>query len=327
MKGFFAVLIATGMVAAFISAPAAVADPPSENEKAWICHGTGSESNPFVLINVPLNSAHWVSHKPDGRDKEPEENDHGKSCGDGRDTPPFTGKIDFDLELILAVCPTGHTGIDGFKLTVELFKNGHLIDSDTVTVASKCVPPGPIGPPGPPGPPGPIGPGGPVGPGGPQGLPGVTPVVTAEPSGVNCLAGGIRITIGALVQFVCNGAAGPTGPAGAPGQVVTGPPCPRSSRVTRMLLPRRFNAAVGRRVRLIVNGDIQRPRVRRVRGLRTIRVDLRRVPCGSYLLTVQRPRIRAAVRVWTLRRSGRIIRFAVGGPGWRTGQRGGNLVP
>src|SRR3989442_15556304 len=33
-----------------------------------ICHGTGSATNPFVLIDVPPNSAHFKFHLPSGQD-------------------------------------------------------------------------------------------------------------------------------------------------------------------------------------------------------------------------------------------------------------------
>jgi hypothetical protein len=55
---------------------------------------------------------------------------------------------------------------------------------------------------------GPIGPGGPIGPTGPPGPPGQpgTPVVVSvEPPGANCPDGGVKLTVGTSVEYVCNG--------------------------------------------------------------------------------------------------------------------------
>src|SRR5215831_3690640 len=40
---------------------------------------------------------------------------------------------------------------------------------------------------------------------GPEGVPGSSVIVSAEPAGVNCVAGGARLTSDAGTQFVCNG--------------------------------------------------------------------------------------------------------------------------
>ena len=43
------------------------AAPPGQARQD-ICHGTGSATNPFVLITVPVNSNHFTDHLPEGRD-------------------------------------------------------------------------------------------------------------------------------------------------------------------------------------------------------------------------------------------------------------------
>jgi cysteine-rich repeat protein len=93
------------------------------------------------------------------------------------------------------------------------------------------------GPAGPQGPPGPQGPAGPQGPPGDAGAPGRSSVIEAkmEPSGANCAAGGVRITIGFdddsdgqlgpaeidSTTFVCNGLSAPGADGGAPGAPCT----------------------------------------------------------------------------------------------------------
>jgi hypothetical protein len=44
---------------------------PAWGNPDLICHGTGSATNPFVLIDVPTNSAHFTKHLPEGRDVRP----------------------------------------------------------------------------------------------------------------------------------------------------------------------------------------------------------------------------------------------------------------
>ena len=265
MKGFLAGLTAAGIAVSFALAVPAVAPA---TEKEWICHGTGSESNPFVLIKVPLNSAHWTKHKPDGRDKLPVEVDNGRedgkrlSCDGQHPTPPFTGEIRFDLELIVAVCPTGQTGVDGFTLTVEVYKDGELADSDTVTVAARCIPPGPAGPPGPPGNdglPGPVGPIGPIGPSGPP------------------------------------GPAGPRGGDGGDGQ-----PCLSTRSAIWRVIVLRTHRVVG--LRAFFEGSpapVTRSRTRNGRVLYTVRINLEGLPRGIYTARV---RYRVSVRGRAFRR-------------------------
>jgi hypothetical protein len=78
-------LTAFAVTATVLLVPAAAsADQP----KAEICHGTGNGQ--FVLLDVPLGSAHFTKHLPDGRDKLPV---NGKcppssSSGGGMTGPP-----------------------------------------------------------------------------------------------------------------------------------------------------------------------------------------------------------------------------------------------
>lgn len=63
-----AVVLAAGTTvttAGLVTAPSAWANPD------LICHGTGSATTPFVLIDVPRNSAHFTKHEPEGQDVEP----------------------------------------------------------------------------------------------------------------------------------------------------------------------------------------------------------------------------------------------------------------
>lgn len=89
------------------------------------------------------------------------------------------------------------------------------------------------GPAGATGPQGPAGATGPQGPQGPQGINGALVKTTVEAAGVNCATGGFKLEFGqdannngtldaseinaSLTRYVCNGAAGPQGPAGATG--------------------------------------------------------------------------------------------------------------
>jgi Collagen triple helix repeat (20 copies) len=161
------------------------------------------------------------------------------------------------------------------------------------------------GPPGPPGPPGEDGePGEPGAPGEPgtSGDPG-EPGPPGEP-----------------------GLPGEPGPEGPPGNVSD---CifPRNAQ---MRLPGRFRSLVGTRVRVVLAGDVQRPQIRLGPGGRVrILVRTRGIACGTYPLVVRSiggrtasgQRIRTAIRIWTLRSSGRIVRENVGGPGWRVGNQ------
>jgi hypothetical protein len=194
----YALMVAATMVAALAVTSTAGA---TQVEKKWVCHATGSESNPFVLINVPTNSAHLDSTKKGFHvnDKAPlvveDENGRpiGLTCGEpgSPPTPPFTGDITFTL--IAANCKPGEVGIPGFEVTVfvhEKFKDGELesfsaedehgrdvTEQVLFTFPATCIPvlQGPTGP---------QGPAGGTGPAGANGLPGATTtttVLTATP--------------------------------------------------------------------------------------------------------------------------------------------------
>jgi hypothetical protein len=70
-----------------------------------------------------------------------------------------------------------------------------------------CRPGGPPGPPGPQGSTGPQGSAGSQGPAGPQGPAGQSVIGTVEPPGINCPAGGQRISSASGSSYVCNGSA------------------------------------------------------------------------------------------------------------------------
>jgi hypothetical protein len=154
-------------------------------DKAPICHGTGSESNPYVLIVVPTNSAHFTKHLVAGDDKLPVEVEGGLSCGgeDSPPTPPFTGTITFTLDG--AKCADGEQGVPGFTVLSEQFVKGeYVLDvqgreiQETVLFVypATCIKVGA-------GPTGPAGPAGPAGPSGTAGLTSVLNTVTTLPAG------------------------------------------------------------------------------------------------------------------------------------------------
>jgi hypothetical protein len=68
-----ALFVASTMVAAPVFGGGKDDGNGDGKEKAQICHGTGSATNPFVLITVPTNSAHFTKHLPEGRDVLPED--------------------------------------------------------------------------------------------------------------------------------------------------------------------------------------------------------------------------------------------------------------
>lgn len=184
------VLFAMTVTTLAVAAPALATQPA----KAWICHGTGSATNPDVLLDVPTNSAHFTKHLPDGRDHLPNLVDANQdpappnlTCGEPGTppTPPFTGRITFTL--IAAACKPGELGVPGFEVTVlvrEDVKDGEDLelratDNDGRDVTEQvlftfpftCLPTiaGPAGTPGANGAPGPAGPAGPAGPTGARG--------------------------------------------------------------------------------------------------------------------------------------------------------------
>ena len=231
--------MAAALIAGSLLVPSTAA---ATQDKEWICHGTGSATNPFVLIHVPLNSAHFVNHLPDERDKLPVELQSKElSCDGEGPTPPFTGSLDLDLEVIAADCETGEFGVNGWMLTIEFFIDGELVDSDTVTAPAQCIPvtAGPPGSPGAQGPPGP---------GGPAGAPGVQ---------------------------------GPVGPQGAPGKDATADTCrPTRNPVWRLIVAQGVNFRVrsvtfeGRRARFT------RTRTPSGRRMFRVRINTSRLPAG-----------------------------------------------
>ena len=176
-------------------------------------------------------------------------------------------------------------------------------------------------------------------------------VVTPEPPGTNCPAGGVKIVANSQTFFVCNGipgVQGPTGPAGPQGP--PGPPGPQgppgttptitvtqgpgpnqititvngvptvitipvspsqpiakpcvNTRKSAIIgpLPRRFQGV--KRVVINVNVGGHHHQVVALRPNRTARVNLTRVPCGVYPITVAAfPNLRQVVpvlRIWAL---------------------------
>jgi hypothetical protein len=105
-----------------------------DKDKEWICH------NGNQLVDVPVGSHN--KHAGDHPAK-----DHpsgGKDCDDtGEPTKPFTGRINLDLVPIPAACQAGEFGINGWTLTAELFVNGELDSTDSVSQPAVCVPPSP----------------------------------------------------------------------------------------------------------------------------------------------------------------------------------------
>ena len=120
------------------------------------------------------------------------------------------------------------------------------------------------------------GPPGPAGPPGPPGPPGVSVVVVVEPPGVNCLAGGVKITSADGTFFVCNGVPVPT------------PSACISHRVARWHLIVRRNVRVSR-IRTTFNGfPASRTRVvRRGRVNFFVRIDLRGKEPGVYVARIR----------------------------------------
>jgi hypothetical protein len=170
-------------------AVAAVASA-SQQDKEWICHGTGSDSNPYVLINVPTNSAHFTKHLVDGSDKLPVKVDGGLSCGgeDSPPTPPFTGNITFTL--VQASCAEGEQGVPGFEVIMEQFSHGdYLLTIDGRDTGEQvifdfpptCISTGT-------GPAGPAGPAGPTGPAGSSGVPGANATTPATTTSKACVS-------------------------------------------------------------------------------------------------------------------------------------------
>jgi len=290
-KLVLATLVAIGLI---VGAAQAGDDPPA---KKWTCHKTGSETNPWVLIDVPENSSHWTKHR---EDKAPEDRSDGKKgCKPDEPEEPFTGRIDIDLETVLADCASDEIPVHGWTLTIEFFINGELADSDSVTQPGQCIPPGAQGPPGEDGAPGQDGQDGAEGPPGADGLPG-------EP-----------------------------GPPGEPASLPVPEPCDVGDS-RRLLLPNRFEGQ--RRAVIAVTGFTsatrfkQRARIRTTAGGRAfVRVpigDLERANTYGVRVKATSPgtapngkTVRAATRMWRVTLNCQIRAIVLGGPGWRQGNQ------
>ena len=258
--------------------------PPPQDHKVDVCH---------VPPGNPGN-AHTISVD---RHAVPAHLAHGDSLGKCKPTKPpecapwgLFKRCDHDGDKIIVVkeppganCPAG-----GWKIII--FSKRHMRGDDHgARVIFVCN--GEDGEPGLPGPPGPPGP------------PGQTPVVTNEPPGVNCVAGGIRIVAPGESTgpeddetfFVCNGVPGVQGPPGPPGPpgtnttVTVEPEQCISARIARWRIIVRQNV----RVR-IVGTTFEGVRATRTRfrtaggrvGYR-VRIDMRGLPRGVYVSRVK----------------------------------------
>jgi hypothetical protein len=130
MRKYALLLTALAVSLAFAATASA-----TQVSKQWICHGTGSATNPYVLINVPTNSAHFTKHLPDGDDLAVG-NQQNPSCPGGQDQPPvtkpFTGSLTFSLDA--AKCDEGEQGVAGFTVTMETYYDGELKSEQVVFV-------------------------------------------------------------------------------------------------------------------------------------------------------------------------------------------------
>ena len=148
------------------------------------------------------------------------------------------------------------------------------------------------------------------GPQGPPGPPGLTPVITVEPAGTNCPAGGVKIQVpGDGTFFVCNGVpgvpgqqgpAGPVGPSGtdAPEACISG----RIAR-WRVIVVRTHRV---RNLRAFFEGSptpVTRTRTRGGRVMYVVRINLSGLPRGVYTARI---RYRVSVRGHPFRRGTRI---------------------
>lgn len=110
------------------------------------------------------------------------------------------------------------------------------------------------------------------------------------------------------------GPTGPQGPQGEPGAPgAPGPgaePCVNTRQASFLRLPKRFPATG--RVRVRIDNTTQ---LRRIRPRRRILVNLSRLDCGVYPITVRRRGIRPAKRIWILRGGNALEKFTVGNLG------------
>lgn len=135
--------IAAVAVLSLVFAGSALASPGQDRH--WVCHGTGSQSNPFVLIDVPLNSAHFNKLLEEGTDFVATVGEDGlpteDACGpvdeDHPPAPKFDGKIEFTL--VGAECAAGQAGVPGFTADWFLFSKGDLVDSGAFEYPATCL--------------------------------------------------------------------------------------------------------------------------------------------------------------------------------------------
>lgn len=304
MKGLIAVLATLGVMG-IAAAPAAANDPqtPCANGNPTdLCdHVVVTEEPPG--INCPNGGIKVVVVKGE------EDGEPAPEPLDGRDPPPDPP------DEVFYVC----NGLDGQ--------------------------PGPPGPPGPPG----VSPTIEVEPAGVNCPVGGVKITLPdgdddgdEPDGVFFICNGLDGQPGAPGVPGDDGAPGPIGPAGpkgdtgAPGpQGPSGPAGPRGIGLSNCVFPRprvaqrlpaRWLALRGQRVRVVIAGRVRRPAIRVINGRAVVLVRVRGIRCGTYPLIVQDiftggRHTRSTIKVWTLRRSGRVIRANIGGAGWRIGNQ------
>lgn len=255
------------LIALIVAAPAGA----TEIEKGWICHATNSESNPFVLLHVPTNSAHFTKHLGHGDKLAADVEDAegrvvGHSCGeDGQPTPPFTGALTFNLDN--ANCDEGEVGVPGFTVILETFKDSEKIDEQIIfTFPSTCIAPAP-GATGPAGPAGPQGPAGPAGPAGKDGANGTSAQSVSRQS--------------VAAKGKCT-----------------------SKRTLSIRLPRGYHG----RITALVSGKRQTVRVD---SRRRIRLTFRGVKCGIGSVVIRKRGLKPVVRIYTLGPDGNLTSFNV----------------
>jgi len=345
MRGRF-IAVAGALIVSALALPAAASatDPPGH--KVPVCHvPPGNPGNAHTIIvdahAVPAHLAHGdklgfchrppkpPGHKGDGikivpeppgefcefggvkiivydKAKGPEDPDadvlyvcNGAPGEDGEDGEDGN-TVDVFVELPGENCPAG-----GVKIVVTRQEE----DQDGRTTQTFYVCNGVAGPIGP------VGPVGPIGPAGPKGDNGLTPTLTVEPAGLNCAFGGVKVTLGSFVQFLCNGAPGQQG---EPGQNAV--PCRSLRRRVPLLLPNRYRNI--NRVALTID---RRTTIKRVRhsgfrvfpGLRggRIMVNMRGKKCGStYGILVRVPGgVASVLRLWRVESPLRIAKVSVTG--------------
>lgn len=157
MKKFLIAVLAVAFSLALVGSASAT------QTKTWVCHATGSESNPYVLIHVANVSAHIPKHEGD---KLATFDENGRPTCDGDEEQPPAEKFDgalYEFDTIAAECGDGEVGVNGFTVTQVTYLDGEETDRQVVfTQEPTCVPltPGPQGDPGAPGEQGPAGPAG-----------------------------------------------------------------------------------------------------------------------------------------------------------------------